>query len=135
VWERAIELPSFFSHWRSIFWLGRIGRGVTVCAVVMPGCGINYAHQESRTRITRGSDHQAMPQTALYRLLSVFYPRYWDHAYRFKDVGLWAEIRPKLGNAYVFLGVNVRLMSIFWPFRFGLQNVINRIKKTINIKD
>ncbi len=38
---------------RTICGLGRVGRGVTVCVVVVPGCGSNYAHQESWTRITR----------------------------------------------------------------------------------
>ena len=59
--------------------------------------------------------------------LSVFYPRYWEHACRFKGVGLWAEITLKLAMCPLF-GVYVGLMSVFWPFLFGLQNVSNSIK-------
>ena len=56
-----MEVPSFLSPLAFEYGLCRVGRGVTVCVVVVRGCGSNYAHQESRTRITRCPDHQMTP--------------------------------------------------------------------------
>ena len=56
-----MEVPSFLSPLAFENGLCRVGRGVTVCVVVVRGCGSNYAHQESRTRITRCPDHQVTP--------------------------------------------------------------------------
>ena len=46
-WKYHHFFVPFFSRTNG---LGRVGRGVTVCVVVVRGCGSNYAHQESRTR-------------------------------------------------------------------------------------